>query len=123
MHDHREHRGRLEPQEREPNPQGLPGWPAMAGYRAGEHETVDGAAGSMVHGQLGEHAGGRGVHVSHAGHEQIFRRRFWICLALSIPVLVFSPTLQAWLRYTLPAFPGRQWIAPVFAVYARPRAP
>jgi Cu2+-exporting ATPase len=46
----------------------------------------------------------------------MFRRRFWISLLLSIPVLVFSPTLQGWLGYTIPDFPGSEWITPVFAI-------
>ncbi|MGD8737481.1 MAG: heavy metal translocating P-type ATPase, partial [Anaerolineae bacterium] len=46
----------------------------------------------------------------------MFRRRFWISLVLSIPVLVFSPTLQGWLGYTIPDFPGSEWITPVFAI-------
>ena len=35
-------------------------------------------------------------HVDHTGHEQMFRNRFWICLSLSIPVLLYSPMLQGW---------------------------
>jgi Cu2+-exporting ATPase len=69
--------------------------------------------GADHHGSAGEHAG-HGV--SHAGHEQMFRRRFWISLVLSIPVLVFSPTLQDWLGYTAPVFPGSEWVTPVFAI-------
>jgi Cu2+-exporting ATPase len=57
-----------------------------------------------------------GAHVSHLGHEQLFRRRFWICLLLSIPVLLFSPAVQSLLGFTLPTFPGSAWIAPAFAV-------
>jgi Cu2+-exporting ATPase len=56
------------------------------------------------------------AHVDHSGHEQMFRQKFWVCLVLSIPVLLFSPSIQAWLGYRLPAFPGSQWITPVFAV-------
>ncbi len=52
----------------------------------------------------------------HAGHARMFRRRFWISLALSIPVLLYSPTLQAWLGFQTPAFPGSQWITPFFSV-------
>lgn len=52
----------------------------------------------------------------HVGHEQMFRRRFWICLLLSIPVLIFSPALQAWLTYTAPSFPGSGLITPVLSV-------
>jgi len=66
----------------------------------------------------GEHrAGPRHVaHTDHTGHEQVFRRRFWVCLALSIPVLLYSPMLQEWLGFTMPAFPGSQWIVPIFSV-------
>jgi Cu2+-exporting ATPase len=49
-------------------------------------------------------------------HETMFRRKFWISLALGIPVLVFSPTVQGWLGYSIPAFPLSQWIVPVFAI-------
>jgi len=52
----------------------------------------------------------------HSGHEHMFRRRFWISLALSIPVLIFSPTLQDWLHFTLPTFPGDAWVTPMFSV-------
>jgi len=74
-------------------------------------------------GEHGDHEGGHKAHAdhtghgaSHAGHEQMFRRRFWISLVLSIPVLVYSPALQDWLGYTAPAFPGSEWVTPVFAV-------
>jgi len=59
-----------------------------------------------------EHEG----HADHQGHEQMFRRKFWISSLLSIPVLLFSPTIQTWLGYSLPAFPGSQWITPIFSV-------
>ena len=46
----------------------------------------------------------------------MFRRRFWVSLILSIPVLLFSPMLQSWLGFTMPAFAGSRWIGPVFAI-------
>jgi Cu2+-exporting ATPase len=52
----------------------------------------------------------------HAGHEQMFRRRFFVSTLLSIPVLLYSETLQSWLGFSVPAFPGSEWINPVFAV-------
>ncbi|MFO8151939.1 heavy metal translocating P-type ATPase [Thioalkalivibrio sp.] len=51
----------------------------------------------------------------HSDHEQMFRRRFWICLALSLPVLLTSATLQRWLGFTVPAFPGDAMVGPVFS--------
>jgi len=46
----------------------------------------------------------------------MFRRRFWISLILTVPVLLFSPMLQAWLGFRMPDFPGSRWIGPVFAL-------
>ncbi|OJX47938.1 MAG: copper-translocating P-type ATPase [Chloroflexi bacterium 44-23] len=64
-----------------------------------------------------EHSGqDHSAHVDHSGHEQMFRRKFWVSTLLSIPVLVFSSSIQSWLGYSLPAFPGSNWITPVFAV-------
>jgi P-type Cu2+ transporter len=61
-----------------------------------------------------------GQHDKHAGHSvEMFRDRFWLTLALTIPTLIWSHELQAWFRYTAPAFPGSAYIPPVFgtAVY------
>ncbi|MEF8826664.1 MAG: heavy metal translocating P-type ATPase, partial [Halapricum sp.] len=73
---------------------------------------------------MGHGTGGRGdAHDGHddhggmhAGHEQMFRRRFFVSTALSIPVLLYSETLQGWLGFSVPAFPASEWINPVFAV-------
>ncbi len=53
--------------------------------------------------------------VDHSGHELMFRNRFWVCLALSAPVLLYSVMLQEWFGFTVPVFPGSQWIASLFA--------
>ncbi len=55
-------------------------------------------------------------HVDHSGHEEMFRRRFWVSLILSIPVLLYSPMIQHWLGFTMPAFPGSQWLVPVLSI-------
>ncbi len=69
------------------------------------------------HGPAHEHDHtGHGAHVDHTGHERMFRRRFWVSLALTIPVLLFSPMLQAWFGFTMPAFTGDRWIDPLFAL-------
>ena len=60
-------------------------------------------------------AGTHRAHVDHSGHETMFRRRFWVSLALSIPVLLYSPMIQHWLGFTMPAFPGSQWLTPVLS--------
>ena len=67
-----------------------------------------------------DHGGGDHDHGNHGGmhegHEQMFRRRFFISTFLSIPILLYSETLQEWLGFSVPAFLGSEWINPVFAV-------
>jgi Cu2+-exporting ATPase len=46
----------------------------------------------------------------------MFRNRFWVSLALSVPVLLYSEMLQMWLGFSMPAFLGSQWIGPIFAI-------
>ena len=59
---------------------------------------------------------GHGTHqADHSGHELMFRNRFLVCLALSVPVLLYSPMLQELLNFSAPNFPGSRWIEPVFA--------
>ncbi len=49
----------------------------------------------------------------HHDHADVFRRRFWITLALTVPIVVYSPMVGEWLRFTPPAVPGGDLIAPV----------
>ncbi|MFC3503995.1 heavy metal translocating P-type ATPase [Micromonospora krabiensis] len=42
----------------------------------------------------------------------MFRRRFWLCLLLSVPVVVTSHMVMDWFGYRL-EFPGRSWVGPV----------
>jgi len=46
----------------------------------------------------------------------MFRRRFWVSLALSVPVIFFSEFIQDVFGYTAPTFPGSVWITPVLSV-------
>ena len=52
----------------------------------------------------------------HSGHEEMFRKKFWFSLVLSLPVLAFSETVQSWLSYSTPNFPFSSWIAPFFSI-------
>jgi Cu2+-exporting ATPase len=49
----------------------------------------------------------------------MFRDRFWITLALSVPTLVWSEMIQMWLPFTPPVFPGSAYVPAIFgtAVY------
>lgn len=42
------------------------------------------------------------AHDKHAGHSpDMFKRKFWLSLALTVPTLLFSPTVQSWLHIKL----------------------
>lgn len=67
------------------------------------------------HGGHDHHAGHdrHGEHDQHAGHSpKMFSDRFWLSLALAVPVVVTSPMIMEWFRYQLD-FPGIEWIPPV----------
>ncbi|MEN3344073.1 MAG: P-type Cu2+ transporter [Arthrobacter sp.] len=54
------------------------------------------------------------AHGQHAGHSTaMFKNRFWLTLALSVPVVYFSPMFGHLLGYMPPQFPGSAWIPPV----------
>jgi Cu2+-exporting ATPase len=51
-------------------------------------------------------------HAEHSGHADMFRRRFWWSLLLTVPVVVTSPMVMDWFGYHLD-FTGIDWIGPV----------
>jgi Cu2+-exporting ATPase len=54
-----------------------------------------------------------GGHDQHAGHDpEMFRRRFWLSLALTLPLVVTSEMVMDWFGYSL-EFYGRETLAPV----------
>ncbi len=67
----------------------------------------------------GDHEGHGGTgptmgHDRHEGHSvAMFRDKFWLSLALTIPVVIFSSDPQHWLGYTVPTFPGSAWTPPI----------
>jgi Cu2+-exporting ATPase len=53
-------------------------------------------------------------HDRHAGHSvAMFRDKFWLSLALTIPAVIWSGDPQRWLGYQAPVFPGSALIPPV----------
>jgi Cu2+-exporting ATPase len=98
--------------------------------RPENHEHHAGAGRHEEHGD--HHATAHTAHTEHVGHDMhaghsvaMFRDRFWISLALTIPTLVWGHMLQQAFGYTPPYFPGSTWIAPVFgtAVFVYGGAP
>src|ERR1700681_1124022 len=52
-----------------------------------------------------------GSHDRHEGHSvAMFRDKFWLSFALTIPVVFWSTDVQHWLGYTAPTFPGSKFI-------------
>ena len=77
------------------------------------HSSAEEDQSSEHHDHSG-HDTGHGAHDKHAGHDpDAFRRQFWIVLALTIPVLIWSKEVQHWLGYAAPAIPGSDWIPAV----------
>ncbi len=99
--EHREHHGHAAP----------PRAAAMPTVAHDEH-----AGHSPEQPAADEHAGHGAAHADHTGHEAMFRRRFWVSLVVSIPVLLYSAAMQDLLGFSMPAFPGSAWIEPLFAV-------
>ena len=57
------------------------------------------------------HCESRTGHERHAGHSvAMFRDKFWLCLALTLPVVFWSSEVQHWLGYRAPTFPGSRLI-------------
>lgn len=90
-------------------------------HHIGTHEAADtstsvtdhhGSPSHHGHDSHDEHSG-HGGHGGHGDHAAMFKSKFWLSLALSIPVVFFSPMFADFLGYTLPEFPGAEWIAPV----------
>jgi Cu2+-exporting ATPase len=54
-------------------------------------------------------------HDRHEGHTAaMFRDRFWLSLALTVPTVVWSGMVQHLLGFTAPAFPGSAYVPAVF---------
>ena len=53
---------------------------------------------------------GENMHDKHAGHHtEDFLKRFWVCLILTLPVLLLSHMVQHWLGFRI-AFPGDTYV-------------
>lgn len=70
------------------------------GRRRGGHESA--AEAHAGHGNAG-----------HAHHVAAFRDRFWLSLALAVPVVAFSHMFAELIGFRPPTFPGSTWVSPV----------
>ena len=108
------HRAPSREREEPPAEPGYPEHPELA-HPAG---NLSGSAASPMHPPEhghGTHAAHEGGHDKHEGHSvAMFRDKFWISLALTIPTLIWGELLQQWLGYRAPEFAGSRWIPAVF---------
>jgi P-type Cu2+ transporter len=76
-----------------------------------EHDAHgrSGSASTTKSGEHGDHDHGG----DHGDHAALFRDRFWLTLALTIPVVVWAPMIQMWFDYEAPTFPGSALVAPL----------
>src|SRR3989338_1934152 len=52
-----------------------------------------------------------GGHDEHGGHKiNVFARKFWVSLALTVPIVLYSPLPQAFLGWSPPMFPGSSFL-------------
>jgi P-type Cu2+ transporter len=77
------------------------------GTTRGDRAAQAGHAGHAGHAAHGAHGGGHGDHAAQ------FRDRFWLSLALAVPVVLASPMFADLLGYELPDVPGLAWVPPV----------
>ena len=56
-------------------------------------------------------------HDKHAGHNpDMFKKKFWLSLLLTIPAVLYSQTMMELLHYKAPAFPGSKWLPALFGI-------
>jgi len=80
------------------------------------HDTHAGHGAHSAHGSHGGH-GGHGGHDKHAGHDpEMFRRRFWLSLLATIPLVVTSEMVMDWFGYSLD-FRGMDLLGPVLGSF------
>ena len=84
--------------------------PPMAGM---DHSGMGhGAKPAVDHTAMGHAPEGGSAHAGHGDMVADFRRRFWVCLVLTVPVLVLSPMVRNFTGQGMaPLFAGEEWVA------------
>ena len=69
-------------------------------------------------GPAGRHAhAGHAEHDKHAGHSpEMFKSRFWLSVALTLPILYFDVHLQEWFGFEAIQFAGVAWVQPILSI-------
>ncbi len=59
---------------------------------------------------------GHAHHAGHGDHIAMFRHRFWVSLAVTLPMVITSEMVMEWFGYELD-FPGIGWVGPVLGSF------
>src|SRR5437773_2867280 len=75
----------------------------------------------QAHGEVADPHAGHKISEAHASHDRhaghsvaMFRDKFWLSLAFTIPVVFWSADVQHWVGYTARSFPGSKFIPALF---------
>lgn len=96
QHSHHEHH---EHQHKPPGANEMP-----AGHN---HDHAAMSMGGPTHHKEHDSTGGHDEHAGH--HTEGFLKRFWICLVVTVPVLLLSHMIQQWLGIEF-TFPGDKYV-------------
>ena len=77
-----------------------------------DHAAMGHGSKSVDHAAMGHAPQGGGAHAGHGDMVADYQRRFWVCLVLTIPVLVLSPMVRDFLGQGMaPLFAAEEWVA------------
>ncbi|MET9442288.1 copper-translocating P-type ATPase [Streptomyces sp. NPDC006610] len=84
------------------------------GARHAEHDAHQDHGAPRAEHDAHHHGAPHPEHDAHAGHHdpEVFRRRFWVCLVLALPLVAASPMFQEWFGYEL-TLPDTDLVGPV----------
>src|SRR5687767_6670210 len=115
-HDHRGHGGRGETPRADDAEHSTP----IAHEHHDSVHVPEAASTRQPTGASESHAGHAAEPMDHAAHDRheghsvaMFRDKFWLSLALTIPVVALSHDVQEWLGYSVPSFPGSEYAAAI----------
>jgi len=84
----------------------------------GDHGLHGDHGGHASHGDHKDHGshGDHKDHGSHGDHAALFRRKFWLSLALTVPVVAYSHMLASLTGWMPPGFHDAGWVSPLGGV-------
>src|SRR5947209_2728168 len=84
-----------------------------------DHSAMAGPHTAASHGMAAHDMAPGGVaHDRHAGHSvAMFRDKFWLSLALTVPVVLSSHDIQTWFGYSIPKVTGVEYVPAIIGTW------